>query len=213
MNVERGSRDHSVHVREKILHKVIIWKIHHRSLAPPTIMIIDFLSETLVRPIPRYVHIEDLVKTRKSLPWGVEKSPKYCKKMIFVKKIDFFIMRKVMLILRFPHSFGVWGFWGRSNSIHFAIFRVSGTPKSMISTKSCPGSSGGLVNPCGMESSVPSCAPVYGSVIAGIDLKPSQDFQAINLCCRYIFGFSIFSPRKNIFVIFFTCRLADESIL
>ena len=45
-----------------------------------------------------------------------------------------------MLILRFPHSFEVWGCWGRSNSIHFAIFRVSGTPKSMISTKSCPGS-------------------------------------------------------------------------
>ena len=43
--------------------------------------------------------------------------------MIFVKKIIFLIMRKVMLILRFPHSFGVWGSWGRSNSIHFAVFR------------------------------------------------------------------------------------------
>ena len=28
-----------------------------------------------------------------------------------------------MLILRFPHIFRVWGCWGRSNSIHFVIFR------------------------------------------------------------------------------------------
>ena len=28
-----------------------------------------------------------------------------------------------MLIIRFPHSFGVWGCWGGSKSVHFAIFR------------------------------------------------------------------------------------------
>ena len=37
-----------------------------------------------------------------------------------------------MLILRLTHSFGVCGCWERSKTIDFAIFRVLGTPKSMI---------------------------------------------------------------------------------
>ena len=32
--------------------------------------------------------------------------------------------KKIMLILRFPHSFGVWGCWGGSKSVHFAIFQA-----------------------------------------------------------------------------------------
>ena len=133
--------------------------------------------------------------------------------MISTQKILFFLIEKLMLILRFPHSFGVCGCQEHSKTINFANFRVSGTPKSRISIKSCPQPGGGLGNPGGMESGNTSCAPVYGSIIAGIDLKPSQDIEAINLCCRYIFGFSIFSPRKFIFVIFFASPLAEHSIL
>ena len=119
--------------------------------------------------------------------------------MIFVKKISFFIMRKVMLILRFPHSFGVWGCWGRSNSIHFAIFRVSGTPKSMISTKSCPGSR--ILSDPGWEQNIfqYSCAPVPEPATARIILKSLQNVAMMYLCCRYIFGFLIFSSRKIYF--------------
>ena len=52
--------------------------------------------------------------------------------MIFERKTLFFLVEKIMLILRLPHSFGVCGCWGRSKTIDFAIFRVLGTPKSMI---------------------------------------------------------------------------------
>ena len=50
-------------------------------------------------------------------------------------------MRKVMLILRFPHNFGVLGCWGRSSSIHFAIFRALGrswTGSGSVGAESCP---------------------------------------------------------------------------
>ena len=85
----------------------------------------------------------DPAKSRNSLSRGVEKSQKYCEKIIFVKKYVFFIVRKVMLILRFPHSFGVWGCWGRSKTIDFAIFQseiedfrwTRIEPKSLISPR------------------------------------------------------------------------------
>ena len=46
-----------------------------------------------------------------------------------------------MLILRFPHSFGVWGCWARSNSIHFANFRALGRSwmgHGWVRAESCP---------------------------------------------------------------------------
>ena len=64
--------------------------------------------------------------------------------MIFEKNIFFFIMRKVMLIIRFPHSFGVWGCWGRSKSTHFAIFRGFRYPElapADLLSEACPSES------------------------------------------------------------------------
>ena len=51
------------------------------------------------------------------------KIPKILRKNHFRKKNFFFLMEKIMLIVRFPHSFRVWGCWGRSNIAYFAIFR------------------------------------------------------------------------------------------
>ena len=46
-----------------------------------------------------------------------------------------------MLILRFPHSFGVWGCWGGSKSAHFAIFRGFRCPElvpAALLAEACP---------------------------------------------------------------------------
>ena len=83
-------------------------------------------------------HIAGSPKSRKSSLWGVEKCQKYCDFLIFSKKICFFVAQKGMLIHRFPHSLGVWGCWGRSKSIDFAIFRVLGTPNREVPAISCP---------------------------------------------------------------------------
>ena len=50
------------------------------------------------------------------------KNRKILRKNNFCKKIIFFLGRKIMPILRFPHSLWVWGFWKRSNIAYFAIF-------------------------------------------------------------------------------------------
>ena len=76
------------------------------------------------------------VRPNRENPWFEEsKNLKNIAKKWFSWKNIFFLMRKIMLILRFPHSFRVWGCWGRSNSIHFVIFRVLGTPNPLIFTR------------------------------------------------------------------------------
>ena len=72
------------------------------------------------------------------------KIPKILRKNDFRGKIFFLIVIKVMLILRFPHSFGVWGCWGRSKSTHFAIFRGFRCPElapADLLSEACPSES------------------------------------------------------------------------
>ena len=83
-------------------------------------------------------HIAGSPKSRKSSLWGVGKCQKSCDFLIFSKKNIFFVAQKGMLIHRFLHSLGVWGFWGGSQSIDFAIFRVLGTPNREVPAISCP---------------------------------------------------------------------------
>ena len=61
--------------------------------------------------------------------------------MTFAKKIFFFLAGKIMLIHRFPHSFGVWECWGGSKSAHFAFsrgFRCPELVSAALLTEACP---------------------------------------------------------------------------
>ena len=97
------------------------------------------------------------------------------RKNIFCKKNIFFLQRKTLPILRFPYSFGVWGCWERSNTGYFVIFRVPGTPKSWISTRSCPRngfSSLGKPKTWNIKTKCKPCATADTPDVVRINLKP-----------------------------------------
>ena len=98
-------------------------------------------AKHIVRPHCQGRTHRRVAKIAKILALRSRKIPKILRKNDFREKYFFFIMRKVMLILRFTHSFGVLGCWERSKRIHFAIFRALGrswTGSGWVGAESCP---------------------------------------------------------------------------
>ena len=115
---------------------MISWKLWHSCILMPVsenpLVFLVKSKETQWKPNGNVAKYDNFPKIM------TRKISKILRKNDFRKKIIFFLVRKVMLILHLPHIFLVCGCWGGSNTIDFAIFRVSGTPKSMISANSCP---------------------------------------------------------------------------